>query len=264
MATYLFVWNPNQWPWDTFNADVAKLAKTGKLAEPWSSGNTTSIKSGSRAFLMRLGVPPKGLVAAGRATSDSYSREHWHPKKAAQGQRANFVDIEWNALTRTPIIALEELKTLFPGTRWTPQNSGNRIPPDVASALEKEWMRRAFGAITLPEEIDQRAKYREGAVKRITVNAYERNPQAREACILHYGPNCTACGMDFAEVYGRPAAGIIDVHHVVPLATLRTEYRIDPITDLIPLCPNCHRVIHYRHTAYSVSDLKRMLKKRKS
>ncbi|WP_409574836.1 HNH endonuclease [Thiobacillus sp.] len=52
------------------------------------------------------------------------------------------------------------------------------------------------------------------------------------------------CGFSFADTYGRHAETYIQVHHLVPLASIGQEYRIDPIKDLLPVCANCHAVIH--------------------
>ncbi len=84
----------------------------------------------------------------------------------------------------------------------------------------------------------------EGAKKEVFVNAYERNPIARRKCIEHYGARCQVCGFDFAETYGSAFAGLIEVHHIVPISSIKTEYVVDPIKDLIPLCSNCHTAIH--------------------
>jgi predicted HNH restriction endonuclease len=54
----------------------------------------------------------------------------------------------------------------------------------------------------LPEEIVETSGLIEGAVRTITVNAYERNKEARRRCIAHYGPSCVACGFEFGTAYG--------------------------------------------------------------
>ena len=88
------------------------------------------------------------------------------------------------------------------------------------------------------------AEFRQGALKRRWVNAYERDDKARAACLAHHGAACQACGFDFAQAYGPFGAGFIHAHHLVPLAQIRQSYKVDPIRDLIPLCPNCHAMIH--------------------
>jgi 5-methylcytosine-specific restriction protein A len=62
-----------------------------------------------------------------------------------------------------------------------------------------------------------------------------------------------------AACYGTAAVGLIEVHHVRPVSMLGAGYLIDPRTDLVPLCPNCHSVAHRRNPPYSIDDIRRML-----
>ncbi|MNJ38954.1 HNH endonuclease [compost metagenome] len=111
----------------------------------------------------------------------------------------------------------------------------------------------------IPEEIIQPELYLEGAVREVKVNAYERSAQARAACIDHHKAVCAACAFDFGLVYGEVAEGLIHVHHIVPLSTIGAEYKLNPITDLIPLCPNCHAVVHRGAEVMSLAQLKACL-----
>ncbi|WP_199351005.1 HNH endonuclease [Haliangium ochraceum] len=96
----------------------------------------------------------------------------------------------------------------------------------------------------------------EGALERIVVNAYERSPRARQECIAHYGCKCVVCEFDFEEIYGEIGRNFIHVHHLVPLSEIGEEYRVDPIRDLRPVCPNCHAMLHRRVPPFSVSELR--------
>ena len=107
----------------------------------------------------------------------------------------------------------------------------------------------------LAEELPTPEKFVEGARCTVTINAYERNPKARAACIAHHGCFCHVCGFDFVFVYGTLGAGFIHVHHIVPIAEIGEEYEIDPIADLIPICPNCHAMIHRAEPPLAVSQL---------
>lgn len=108
----------------------------------------------------------------------------------------------------------------------------------------------------LTEEVENPESYTEGAARTVTVNAYERNSQARAACIEYYGATCVGCGFDFGAAYGELAEGFIHVHHLVPLSEIRAEYEVDPIRDLRPVCPNCHAVIHLKRPALTIEQLK--------
>lgn len=94
------------------------------------------------------------------------------------------------------------------------------------------------------EEIPQGQTYPEGAVQQVLVNRYERNPAARAACIAQQGALCSVCGFDFAKVYGSMGSGFIHVHHLRSIASLPADYQIDSAVDLIPVCPNCHAMLH--------------------
>lgn len=116
----------------------------------------------------------------------------------------------------------------------------------------------------ITEEIsfDDTKKYIEGAKKQITVNAYERNAKAREACIKKHGSSCAICGFDFGENYGEEFAGKIHVHHIVPLNELDGEYEVNPETDMIPVCPNCHMILHSKvGNPYTIQQVKEFLEK---
>jgi len=111
----------------------------------------------------------------------------------------------------------------------------------------------------LAEEVVDPEKYHEGAVRQVTVNIYERNPDARKKCIDHYGLNCGVCGFNFYATYGEIGKDFIHVHHLVPLHEIKDEYEIDPIKDLRPVCPNCHAMLHKRRPAYTIEELKQIM-----
>jgi len=68
--------------------------------------------------------------------------------------------------------------------------------------------------------------------------------------------------MEFEEVYGEIGIGFIHVHHLVPISEIGTSYKIDPVKDLIPVCPNCHAMIHKRKPIpYTVDEIKEKLEK---
>jgi 5-methylcytosine-specific restriction protein A len=109
------------------------------------------------------------------------------------------------------------------------------------------------------DDLDENLKWREGASQQVLINAYERNEKARKACITKYGVRCAACNMTFAKVYGEIGKGFIHVHHIKPLAGIRQEYEIDPIKDLVPVCPNCHAMLHTHDPPLSVEELREIL-----
>ena len=82
----------------------------------------------------------------------------------------------------------------------------------------------------------------EGRKHEDTVTRYERDRGNRKKCIEHYGYVCQVCGTNFEKTYGDLGKAFIEVHHLYPVA--QGERQVNPIEDLIPLCSNCHSMIH--------------------
>ncbi len=129
-----------------------------------------------------------------------------------------------------------------------------------------DWSGRTFWAPATiayqeyPEEINYPALIPEGSLKTIFVNKYERSDKARKLCIKHHGAICAVCHLNFEARYGQHGAGFIHVHHVIPLRDIGKEYQVDPINDLIPVCPNCHAMLHrQRDRTLTISELKEIL-----
>ena len=130
-----------------------------------------------------------------------------------------------------------------------------RLASAPPSALRTRTRPEAIDPDVLPPGV----RYAEGARKRVVVNAYERSARARKACIAHHGSSCAACGMDFGTTYGELGEGFIHVHHTRPLALTRRAYRVDPVKDLLPVCPNCHAMLHATTPPLDVDALREII-----
>lgn len=115
-------------------------------------------------------------------------------------------------------------------------------------------------SIQFPDDVSNKDDFEEGAVRTVMVNAFERNALARQRCIEHYGLACSVCALEFGARYGPFGQGLIHVHHLKPLAVIGHSYKVDPIADLRPVCPNCHAVIHRSDPPLSIETLRAALK----
>ncbi len=95
--------------------------------------------------------------------------------------------------------------------------------------------------------------------RRDAENAYERSSRNRAACINAHGTRCAACDMSFAERYGVMGADFIHVHHVRPFRRRSARIDLDRRKDLVPVCPNCHAMLHTKSPQRSVKELHRLL-----
>ncbi len=118
-----------------------------------------------------------------------------------------------------------------------------------------------------PDELPNDQSFPEGLSQKISVNRFERNKAARMACITNHrdpvtgGIACACCAIDFAALYGADIGkGFIHVHHLVPLSQIGEAYEINPATDLVPVCPNCHSMMHRVKPPLKVQDIRHRLK----
>ncbi|OGA51638.1 MAG: hypothetical protein A3F74_10650 [Betaproteobacteria bacterium RIFCSPLOWO2_12_FULL_62_58] len=110
------------------------------------------------------------------------------------------------------------------------------------------------------DEVTRESVFVEGATTQVLVNRFERNVQAREKCLEVHGYVCKACGIDFEKTYGGIGKHCMHVHHVVPIGSVRKEYQLSPEKDLVPLCPNCHYMIHRREPPFTVAEIRAMIR----
>ena len=96
----------------------------------------------------------------------------------------------------------------------------------------------------------------EGDISQITTNRYERSRYNRALCLKFYGFQCRGCGDLLEEKYGPMGIGVIHVHHIVPVSQMGNSYRLNPIKDLVPLCPNCHNIVHRKNPPIKISELR--------
>lgn len=89
----------------------------------------------------------------------------------------------------------------------------------------------------------------EGRRKIVQHIRYERNPKNRLKAIKIHGRICKICGFNFDDVYGKEiSVGYIEIHHISPLS--QGEQVVNPAKDLMPVCANCHRMLHRKNITW--------------
>jgi 5-methylcytosine-specific restriction enzyme A len=265
MATFILTWNPDLFRDTSWYDDyVSSTAREQTVLEDWSTGvRRGGIVGGDRAFLLRQ-HRDRGLVASGEFTSRVFQGPHWD----GSGREANYADVGWDTwLSEGDRLPVEELQSQIPEMVWDRiQGSGVQLPPDAARRIEELWeahLARLGREIRwFPEEVGRSEAFVEGAVTRVVVNRYERDPRARTACLAHWGYDCVVCGFSFVRRYGSIGKDYIHVHHLVELSSLGRDYEVDAVQDLRPVCPNCHAMLHQRRPALTITELRRRLRGR--
>ena len=104
---------------------------------------------------------------------------------------------------------------------------------------------------------------KEGASYVVLSTRYERSKINRDICIKHHGWSCKVCSVNLQDIYGHRAKDFIHVHHIEKLADSGSKI-IDPINDLIPVCPNCHCVIHITKEPALPEEIVKLIKQNRS
>jgi predicted HNH restriction endonuclease len=144
--------------------------------------------------------------------------------------------------------------------RLSPQRQFQHLNPDTISAI----------TALVPDQqlsddnaLSGETALVEGQQTQRWTNSYERNPQLRAAAIRVHGVVCMGCGFNFEAKYGAIGLGFIEVHHTKPIGSLGGAASVDPTTDLVVLCSNCHSIVHRkRPSPLSLDALRTLVKGR--
>jgi predicted HNH restriction endonuclease len=212
------------------------------------------VKPGERELEMlriHLAAPEQTITARHLARALGYTR--WTAANLQYGKFAGKICEVMNVRPKIKLLVLVILLKA-PGSEYM-----LRLRPAVVEALKQLGIEK-HSSWLFQEEFGLDEPLVEGSAFTVQVSAFERNPVARQKCIEHYGTNCSICGLSFGSLYGNVAKGYIQVHHVIPLATIGKKYVIDPIKDLRPVCANCHAVIHLRQPPFTIEEMKRIVR----
>jgi hypothetical protein len=136
MKAYLFGWNPGKFKWEDLDDDIATVKTKGAIQDNWSVVSHKTIQPGDRAYIIRVGVEPKGIFASGYISSAPFlalrkGRTHYRIEIT--------IDVLLNS-GKQPILTLDILKTgSLAIQNWTPQASGISIRAELVDELEGVW-----------------------------------------------------------------------------------------------------------------------------
>ncbi|MEW8063547.1 MAG: AAA family ATPase [Candidatus Thiodiazotropha endolucinida] len=163
VRSWLFSWNPSNWEWESIANDRDATHEGKTVTHRWGCANQDA-STGDKAFLVRTGEPPKGIIAIGNVVSDPYEAPHWDEAKAEQGKLYRYVDVAFSRiqdpLQNDPYITEADLERITVDKQeWSPQASGIEIKQRSAGILEKVW-EKVVEAAKQPDD-----KKRSGSVK---------------------------------------------------------------------------------------------------
>ena len=259
MAAVILGWDIRDWNrWDY--DDVFRQATcTGQVLDRWNVAGRRSIRAGTEAWLLLRGKSDagSGLIGHGAVVSEPFQPFNDGGTHGADW----FVTVLFDALL--PVggqVPLAALYAAIPEMEWgkAAGRASTDLPRSAEPGLRRLW--REQGPTPAGRDELVSGTFPPAAVRRIAVNRYERDADARRVCLAFHGTSCAACGYSFETAFGDAGADAIDVHHVVPAAMLGGGYQLDPVADLVPLCPNCHAVAHQRAgVPLTIQELRAMM-----
>jgi 5-methylcytosine-specific restriction enzyme A len=264
--TFLLTWNPKAWIWEDFDIMISDVQTKGSKRMSWSCGRSKNIQPDDQFYLMRVGKSKPGIVGFGVVKSHPFTGPHF----SEQDKTAQYVDIEFDTLLdvekEDPVLSLQTLKQEMPDQLWTPQASGTSIKTAYVDKLDKLWFNHLtshrFTVNPLTIIIPPSRELLEGGKYSVVQTRYERHPLARQICLDAYGYICNICSFDFEEKYGPLGRAFIHVHHIIPVSEKGQSMPTNPEKDLIPVCPNCHAMLHRSRETMHPDTLREIIKNR--
>ncbi|WP_312182955.1 HNH endonuclease [Arthrobacter sp.] len=256
MSAVLFGWDP-VWPeaWQPDYSTAAIAAQeAGIFRAVWDVSAHPGLEAGSDAWFVLPG-DHQGIAGHGVVVSYPYQIAD-----AEEGMLFTVVDVDIDLLL--PLGEQIPVQDLVPDLLAAAGGNGADVTvleSHTADALRAGWARRVAGgpgSVTspLPGTLPQQA------LRWSLASRYENDPDANRICLVHNGPACSACGFDFVAAFGSAGANLMQAHHIVPPGQVLDGYDLDPVADLVPLCPNCHAMAHAgAPEPYTPAELRRLL-----
>jgi 5-methylcytosine-specific restriction enzyme A len=190
--------------------------------------------------------------------------EYWLNKEEyTKSLNGNFIRLRLIEQVSNKHMKLENL--LKNGLNAAPQSPVRIMSVELLNYIENFFTDK-YQIDFFPELLNEDENLYEGAKKNVTVNKYERSSKARENAVKFHGLSCKVCGINFENIYGKVGSDFIHIHHLVPINEIGKNYKIDYEKDLIPVCPNCHSMLHRKINGKepTVDELKNMMTNKKT
>lgn len=264
MQTWIFQGNPKHFEVDTYlseNEVITWSVRQKHFVDQLQEGDVVYIWRSDGGNRGTGGVVAKTVAISEPYTIDGTDNrsEHWtedHVPDEFASIDLEVLDVDLAPrIKRLDLLENEQLSNML--ILKNPVNTNYLISEEHAALLEKLWDGPSVEDDLQAMEVEN--GHIEGKLQTYYGQRYERNATIRRMAIEIHGTTCQACGFDFEEVYGERGRNFIEVHHIKPLHVTK-ETHVNPETDLVPLCANCHRMIHRdpQHVL-TVEELKQLL-----
>ena len=154
MPSFYFLWNPTKRP--DLSEKLGKISgllpDDKRLRKYWSTGSRTAknFPSGSRFFLVRTKIEPRGVIGYGTILTGKLlpGAHPWKDGKKAAYVKINFENLIDSQKNPEKVLSLEFLETAgFKLKVSKPQGGGTEIPDEAAAQDDVASDRKAFAGL---------------------------------------------------------------------------------------------------------------------
>jgi hypothetical protein len=139
VTSFIFVWDPDAYPWAKaeYASAVRATAAGEKVADRWSlSSRRSGINSGDRAYLFRM-RHDRGFLASALLTGEIEVGKHWDES----GRQARYAKLVWDSVLPPRLrLSVERLSACAKDVAWQRLSSGIRVPQESEDILERIWL----------------------------------------------------------------------------------------------------------------------------
>ena len=233
----------------------------------WTTGY---VRVGScLVVFVNIGIPGRTGYDFPNKFDPDTGRMTWYGKPNAHSGQETFRDIFRGALKLEVFVRWNNSKPrfLYLGSPAVEKYTDNVKLPDEVSTIELSLSfinKKDSAEDSGPDGglVNDQGPSLEGKRISVVVNKFERDPRLRIECLEYFGPKCQICNFDFELVYGPIGKDYCHIHHIVPLSEIGNEHAVDPRNDLLPVCPNCHSMLHRTKPAMLPDELRKLLERK--
>ncbi len=138
---WLISWNPQNWEWVDFEKHCIDTSEGTIITMQWACSSKKA-HIGDEVYMLRTGNDPRGIIAHGFVSKESFDAPHYDQQKAEAGLKINKIEVDFDRILnykKETIIDRETLVDKFPDQEWSPMSSGIAIKDEYVPTLRRMW-----------------------------------------------------------------------------------------------------------------------------
>ena len=166
----------------------------------------------------------------------AFSKFHDFTNKEPRAEKTKYqwVKIDVVAENYDVLIAIQN--------RFLDEFSLTRFRPSTVEQSYVEFDKKVSELASLATSVNLINSYPKYPRKReVVTDVYERNPYVVAKSLQRANGNCEDCSQPAPFLRKSDSTPYLEVHHIIPLS----QGGEDTLSNVIALCPNCHRKVHF-------------------